>query len=258
MNKPANITVNACSAIPYSEESALNFLPLDCLIQIGNLTCLVGPHRTQLRSYLQMLAGISIPEYGQVEIFGQQISVPDQSAWLTLRSKIGYVSGTAPLLSVHHGLMNVMIPALYHGNLSYSQAEEQARALLKELNCQFDPLTFPAFLDSFQCLQLALARALILDPELLILDVPFHDLGALHREQMSELLGNWCQKRAVCMIGGLQHIHFLEEYATQIIFISERKIIHFKSWEKLMQTKDQDIEDLLGISHSSARVINEY
>ncbi|TXL12368.1 hypothetical protein BMR04_15675 [Methylococcaceae bacterium HT3] len=145
-----------------------------------------------------MLAGINNPAQGKVEIFGQTTNELDKAARQKLRSQIGYLSGVSPLLSVQHGLMNVMLPMLYHRKLSFREAADKARKLIAELNCDFEPTTFPAMLNSFQRSQLALARALILEPTLLFLDVPFHDLGAKQREEMGLLLGKYKQQRSVC------------------------------------------------------------
>lgn len=249
MNKPAPSSISiAYDAVPYAERDCnLRFPSLDCRIQPSDLTCLVGPHRLQIRAYLQMLAGITKPKIGIVKIFGQSVSELDQAAWRKLRSRIGYLSGASPLLSVQHGLMNVMIPALYHRNLSFRETADKARALMDELNCRFEPTTFPALLSSLQRSQLALARALILDPSLLFLDVPFHDLGAKDRELLGDLLGKYKKDRGVCMIGGLQYPQFLERYADRIIYISEDKVIYFNSWRSFLETEDHDVQGLLSV-----------
>ncbi len=244
--------VIANEAVPYAEKDcSLRFHPLDFRTQLNDLTCLVGPHRLQLRAYLQMLAGITKPKLGIVKIFGQSVSGLDQADWRVLRSRIGYLSGAAPLLSVQHGLMNVMIPALYHGTLSFRETADKARSLLDELNCQFEPTTFPALLSSLQRSQLALARALILNPSLLFLDVPFHDLGAKDREMMGELLGTYKKNRSICMIGGLQYPQFLERHANRIIYISEDKIIYFNCWRTFLETEDHDVQGLLSVLHNA-------
>lgn len=245
MISAATPIVMAYEAVPSVEQSELSFPPLSCQIEASSLTCLVGPYRSQLRAYLCMLAGINRSSQGKVKIFGQQIDELDQAAWQQLRSRIGYVSGGALLLSVQHGLMNVMLPALYHQKLSFREVADKARALLKELGCDFDLTTFPALLTSLQRSRIALARALILDPSLLFLDVPFYDLGANEREIMGELLGKYKQHRAVCMIGGLQSPQFLERYADRIIYISEEKIIFFNNWVSFLQAEDRDVQGLL-------------
>jgi predicted ABC-type transport system involved in lysophospholipase L1 biosynthesis ATPase subunit len=237
--------IKAYDAIPNVENNALRFPPLSCQIEPSSLTCLVGPHRPQLRDYQSMLAGINPPSQGSVEVLGQITSDLDQAAWQQLRTKIGYVSGGALLLSVQHGLMNVMLPALYHQQLSFREVADKARALLSELGCDFELTTFPALLNSMQRSRVALARALMLDPSLLFLDVPFHDLGANERETMGELLASQIPHRAICMIGGLQSPQFLELHANQIIYISEHKIIYFNNWRSFSQTEDQDVHKLL-------------
>jgi len=140
-----------------------------------------------------------------------------------------------------------MLPLLYHVNLPFREAADKARVLLAELGCHFELTTYPALLNSFQRLQLALARALILDPRILILDVPFNNLGASDRQKMGVLLNKYKKNRAVCMMGGLQYPLFLEQYADRIVFISEHKIITFNSWESFIGIEDPAVRELLGL-----------
>ncbi len=246
------ILVKAENAIPETTEKGLNFPELSCQLQCCELTCLVGPNRQQLRAYLLMLAGISKPEKGELEILGKQVAQLNQQAWQMFRSQIGYVSGAAPLISSQHALMNVMLPVLYHENLPFRQTADRARALLAELGCCFDLTAYPAQLNSFQRAQLALARALIVDPLLLILDVPFNNLGAKERDKMATLLAKYKQKRTVCMIGGLQYPRFLQQHADRIIYISPHKVLNFSGWNAFVESDDKNVQTLLSAySHLS-------
>ncbi len=246
MNPSTNSpTIIAKDAIPCCQDSDLHFPALTCHIHPSKLTCLIGPHRTQLRTYLLMLSGISKPIEGQMMVLGRDISTFDQIAWRKFRYHVGYFSGSSPLLSAQHALMNVMLPVLYHLNLPFRETADKARALLTELDCQFEMTSYPAMLNGFQQAQLALARALIIDPALLILDLPFNNLGAKEREKMGDLLAKYNKDRTICMVGGLQYPHFLQQHAKQIIFISEHKIMIFNGWESFTKSKDQEIQALL-------------
>ncbi len=237
--------IRSKQATPFVDQIDLQMPPLTCQLQPSQLTCLVGPYRNQLRAYLHMLAGVIKPESGEVTVCGSQMSQLGRCQWKQLRKKVGYISGAAPVLSTQHGLMNVMLPALYHEQWTFKEVALKARSLLEELESDFEYTLIPALMSSFQRSQIAMARALILDPEVLILNLPFYDLGAKEREKMAELLAKYTMDRTVCMIGGLQYPHFLEQHVQQIIYISETKVAIFNSWNEFTHSDDADVKELL-------------
>ncbi len=246
-DKPPTIQVLAHQAVPQFEEDDTDCPALSCQLQHANLTCLVGPHRPQLRAYLHMLAGITRPKAGHLTVCEQPLSSLSPDTFLKFRQRIGYFSGTAPSFALHNVQMNILLPLLYHTNISFSEGSIKAKQLLERLHCQFSLDNVPTELNHFERAQLALARALILDPALLILDLPFNDLGAQQREKMSVLLSACLNAYCVCMIGGLQYPYFVEENASQVIYISQHKIVKFSGWAAFQHSQDNEIKAFLGV-----------
>ncbi len=238
--------VTAQQAVPQFNDENIVCPALSCQLLNASLTCLVGPHRPLLRAYLHMLAGINLPVTGRLTHFDQDISCLNTDELWKLRQHIGYFSGIAPSFSLHNVQMNILLPLLYHTNLSFKDGSLQAKRLLERLQCRFALDNFPAQLNHYERAQLSLARALILDPSLLILDLPFNDLGAEQREKMSVLLSTSLAFYCVCMIGGLQYPRFVEDNASQVIYISQHKIMKFTGWTSFKQCRDDEIEAFLG------------
>jgi len=188
-----------------------------------------------------MLAALQLPAKGTVSLLGASIEKVDRSTWKHLRTKTGYVSGDTPLLSVQSGLINVMLPALYHQVAPAADVERKANELLERLGCHGDVTVLPSFMSLLDRCLVSLARALILEPVVLFLEHPFQNLGTDDRKALALVLENLKQHDHLCIIAAVNNLPFVREYSDQIIYASETKTKCYTDWQAFTESSDPEI-----------------
>jgi len=157
-------------------------------VQAGELVCLVGPSGCGKTTILKILAGLFDYDAGTVRI-GNRGTTFDPSR------DIGMVFQQALLLKWRRIIDNVLLPAEILG-LPMKQSRERARDLLAMVGLQGFEDKYPYELSGGMQQRAAIARSLIHDPKLVLMDEPFGALDALTREKMNlELLRIWEQSR---------------------------------------------------------------
>ncbi len=147
----------------------------------GEFVCIVGPSGCGKSTLLRILGGLLWPTRGRVYLQGQELTEP--------RPEIGYVFQHANLMPWRTVLQNVALP-LQLQNLPKNEIEARARAVVALVGLQGFEHAYPRQLSGGMAQRAALARTLVHEPELLLLDEPFGSLDAITRERMNlELLG---------------------------------------------------------------------
>lgn len=226
-----NTLITATALEPWYEGEALRLAPLDHAIGDSGTTCIIGNHSTILSAYLRVLGGVDSPRSGELVLFGRSLREFNREAWRSLRKKIGFVTRRAPLLSVFSGLENVLLPALYHKHFDRFEAEQRAHKLIAQLHCHADLKALPAYLSPLERAQLAIARAAIMEPPVMFLEEPFHELDIDDHEEVNEFLRSWGLKHSLVM--STRNLHFVRHNADKIIFAGHRGIHYFQTWEAL-------------------------
>ena len=150
-------------------------------VDAGEFVCVVGPSGCGKTTLLRILGGLLQPTRGQVILKGEPLAGP--------RSEIGYVFQHANLMPWRTVLRNVALP-LELQRLPAGEVEGRARAALDLVGLQGFEQSYPRQLSGGMAQRAALARTLVHEPELLLLDEPFGALDAITRERMNlELLG---------------------------------------------------------------------
>ena len=173
-------------------------------VDAGELVSLVGPSGCGKTTLLKILAGLHSYEAGDVRI-GSSAQPFDPSR------DIGMVFQQPLLLKWRRVIDNVMLPAEILG-LPMVESRARARDLLALVGLRGSEDKFPYELSGGMQQRAAIARALIHDPKLILMDEPFGALDALTREKMNlELLRIWreAKKTIVFVTHGISEAVFL-------------------------------------------------
>jgi NitT/TauT family transport system ATP-binding protein len=170
----------------------------------GDMVSLVGPSGCGKSTLLRILAGLHDADDGEVRI-GTSAST------FTPGRDVGMVFQQALLLKWRTILENVILPAEILG-LPNREAKERARDLLNMVGLQGFENKYPYELSGGMQQRASIARALVHDPKLILMDEPFGALDALTREKMNlEMLRIWQQssKTIIFVTHSIQEAVFL-------------------------------------------------
>jgi putative ABC transport system ATP-binding protein len=156
----------------------------DLEVERGELVAVVGRSGSGKSTLLHLLGGLDRPDAGEIELDGQRIDRLDERRLTDVRRrKIGFVFQAFHLLPELTGAENVLLPArLAHDGV---EAAPRARALLGRLGLADVAARLPTELSGGEQQRLAIARALINDPLLILADEP---TGNLHSSQGKEIM----------------------------------------------------------------------
>ena len=161
---------------------------IDMAVEPGEMVAIVGPSGSGKSTLLHLLGGLDRPDLGTIEVAGQLLSKLSGARMAAFRnSTIGFVFQFHQLLPDFTALENVMLPGRIAG-LDPGQVYGNARRLLVEVGLIERLEHFPNQLSGGERQRVALCRALVLEPPLLLADEPTGNLDPESGEQVFQLL----------------------------------------------------------------------
>ena len=172
---------------------------LDLDLNAGELIAITGRSGSGKSTLLNIVGTLDRADAGRVEVCGVQVDGAAESVLAPLRrDRIGFVFQSFHLLPELTGLENVLLPARLNGR---RPSVDRGRALIERLGLGAAAARLPAVLSGGEQQRLAIARALINDPVLVLADEPTGNLDAESGEIVLELLrGIADEGRAVLLV----------------------------------------------------------
>jgi len=160
---------------------------LDLSVESGEVVAIVGASGAGKSTLLQILGTLDIPNQGELHIDGTPVHGMSRSALSRFRNEnLGFVFQSHRLLPEFNALENVMMPAWISGQ-STDQSAPRAEALLQELGLGHRLAHNPSELSGGEQQRVAVARALMNRPKVLLADEPSGNLDSENAEALHDL-----------------------------------------------------------------------
>ena len=160
---------------------------IDLSIKPGEIVSIVGPSGAGKTTLLQIVGTLDSPDSGKLTINGIETSKLKEKELAAFRNRnIGFVFQFHQLLPEFTALENVMIPALI-GKVKAGDAEKKAKEMLDFLKLSDRMTHKPAELSGGEKQRVAVARALINHPSVILADEPSGSLDSHNKEELHQL-----------------------------------------------------------------------
>ncbi|WP_029898423.1 ABC transporter ATP-binding protein [Nocardia brasiliensis] len=162
---------------------------IDLRIETGEFTSIIGPSGSGKSTLLHLLGALDTPDTGSIRFQGNEIGALDDERQSEFRRhRVGFVFQFFNLLPTMSAWENVAIPKLLDGT-GLRKAKPRALELLDRVGLRDRAEHRPAELSGGQMQRVAVARALIMDPPLILADEPTGNLDSKTGTAILELLG---------------------------------------------------------------------
>ncbi|MGF6507957.1 ABC transporter ATP-binding protein [Paraburkholderia sp. 32] len=189
-------------------------------VRVGEFVAIVGPSGCGKSTLLSMAAGLDAPTAGEVSVDGTPLTGP--------RRHVANVFQNDHLLPWRTIIDNVLLPIELKGRIE-NKHREKAAELLRQVGLERFQNSYPHQLSGGMRQRASITRALIQDPNLLLMDEPFGALDALTREQMiSDLQALWLKRG--------NSVLFITHGIEEAIFLADRVIVMSPRPGRIVQT----------------------
>ncbi|MBI4001643.1 MAG: ATP-binding cassette domain-containing protein [Nitrospira defluvii] len=200
-------------------------LDVDLRIGAGEFVAVVGPSRSGKSLILELAAGLVSPQAGRVILLGHEwvVDLNDESSPVRLR--LGTVLQQPGLLSNMTLFNNVALPLRYHrASMSERDRESAVMAQLERLRLVPMRDRFPAELNQGEVRRGAIARALMLDPDVLLLDDPVAGLDAEMVLALKAYVEERQRTRTLTVVAALRSFSPFIEGADRLVLLRNGRV----------------------------------
>jgi phospholipid/cholesterol/gamma-HCH transport system ATP-binding protein len=215
----------------------------------GETLAVLGRSGTGKSVLLRLIIGLEEPDSGSVCIHGQEIVGLAIDRMGEVRKKIGYLFQHAALYDSLTVAENVAFPLEHHRRkMSKSERSDRVKELLAEVGMEGDLEKMPSDISGGMQKRVGLARALALEPEILLLDEPTAGLDPISSGEIDDLILKLQRERQMASVVVTHNLHSARTIANRLAILNEGNVVIQGTFENLQQSEIEFVKEFLKLS----------
>lgn len=219
---------------------------LNITIERGKVTAIMGPSGCGKTTLLSLIGGQLKPESGRVLVDGVDISQINRKQLMTERRKMGLLFQSGALFTDLTVYENVAFPLRVHTHLPESMIRDLVLMKLQAVGLRGARDLMPSELSGGMERRAALARTIVLDPELIMYDEPFSGQDPIYVGTLKELIRNLNDSMGLTSIVVSHDVPETASIADYIYIIANGVVIGEGKPEEVLNSKDELIKQFIG------------
>ena len=196
---------------------------IDINVEKGEIIAIIGPSGSGKSTFLRCINRLEEPSEGKIFVDGENI-LSKETNINKIREKVGMVFQHFNLFPHKNVIKNITLAPIKIKNYSLELAEKKADNLLNKVGLLDKKYSYPNQLSGGQKQRIAIARALAMEPEVMLFDEP---TSALDPEMIKEVLDVMIElaREGMTMLIVTHEMGFAKNVATRILFMNDGKIL---------------------------------
>ncbi len=221
------------------------FEGLDCSFARGRISILMGGSGTGKSTLLRMIGGLQAPDRGSIAVAGEEIVGASEQGLRGVRDRLGMLFQNGALLDSMSVFDNVALPLREHTDLGEPEIRDTVRERLAAVGLLDIDELLPGELSGGMLRRAALARAIAMEPEILLCDEPFSGLDPPNVSRIEALLSHLNRDHGLTLIVTSHHMATSLRLAHRIFLLRDGGCIEGSPAE-LATSRDSVIREFLG------------
>jgi phospholipid/cholesterol/gamma-HCH transport system ATP-binding protein len=228
----------------YGVQKVLNGVTLN--VAQGETLAVLGRSGTGKSVLLRLIIGLAQPDTGSVRIQGNEIAGMDMDAMGEIRKKMGFLFQHAALYDSLTVGENIAFPLEHHRReMSRSEQQDRVMQLLGEVGMEAARNKMPSNISGGMQKRVGLARALALDPAILLLDEPTAGLDPISSGEIDELVLKLQREHQMASIVVTHDMHSAKTIANRLAILDKGNVVLQGTFEELQQSDIPFVKEFL-------------
>ena len=219
---------------------------IDLQVRKGETLAVLGRSGTGKSVLLKLLVGLKTPDDGSVEVAGRNLVGLALAELNEVRKRIGFLFQQAALYDSLTVEQNVEFPLRRHTDKAEQERRERARELLASVGMEKDLEKLPSEISGGMQKRVGLARALALDPEIILFDEPTAGLDPITAREIGQLIVDLKTQREMTAVVVTHDLRGARMFADRLVLLHEGKILAEGSFEELEHSQEKFVAQFLG------------